>query len=159
MAPTTNNKPCAQHTGTSGLRSATNKRCKTFIKQKRWCVEHPVLMTQVLKLWQLRRQFFELFLKNFRVINTCLIGVLIRWYVIIRFDSDSHTQRYNIFDDTSKNYSIRFDSIQEYIDRYIDIMIVYTHFKQASTFLLTYKCNQKIYNLNINLKMLLWAQC
>ncbi len=35
------------------------KQCKTFIKRKRWCVEHPVLMTQVLQLWQLRRPFFE----------------------------------------------------------------------------------------------------
>ncbi len=38
---------------------------------------------------------------------------------------------------------IRYDSIQEYIDRYIDIMILYTNFKQPSTFLLTHKCNQK----------------
>ncbi len=127
MAPTTNNKPCAQHTGTSGLRSATNKRCKKFIKQKRWCVEHPVLMTQVLKLWQLRRPFFELFLKNCHVINTCLIEVLIGWYVIIRFDSDSHTQQYNIFAHSKIFDMIRFDSIQEYIDRYIDIVILYTH--------------------------------
>ncbi len=64
-----------------------------------------------------------------------------------------------IFADTSKNYTIRFDSIQEYIDRYIDIIILYTYFKQPSTFLLTHKCNQKIYNMNINLEMLLWAQC
>ncbi len=48
-----------------------------------------------------------------------------------------------IFADTSKNSMIRlrFDSIQEYIDRYIDIMILYTYFKQPSTFLLTHKCN------------------
>ncbi len=29
-----------------------------------------------------------------------------------------------------------YDSIQEYIDRYIDIIILYTYFKQPSTFLL-----------------------
>ncbi len=40
--------------------------------------------------------------------------------------------------------SILFDSIQEYIDRYIDIIILYTYFKQPSTFLLTHKCNQNI---------------
>ncbi len=65
-----------------------------------------------------------------------------------------------IFADTSKNYTIYYDairylpitwkiirydynSIQEYIDLYIDIMILYTYFKQPSTFLLTHKCNQK----------------
>ncbi len=47
-----------------------------------------------------------------------------------------------IFADTSKNYTILFDSIQEYIDRYIDIIILYTYFKQPSTFLLTHNCNQ-----------------
>ncbi len=51
---------------TTGLRSAPKKRCKTFIKRKRWCVEHLVLMTQVLQLWQLRRTFFVFFLKDFR---------------------------------------------------------------------------------------------
>ncbi len=35
-----------------------------------------------------------------------------------------------------------YDSIQEYIDQYIDIMILYTYFKQPSTFLLSHKCNQ-----------------
>ncbi len=55
---------------------------------------------------------------------------------------------------------IRFDSIQEYIDRYIDIIILYTYFKQPSTFLLILLTNAtKIYNMNINQKMLLWAQC
>ncbi len=48
-----------------GLRSALKKWCKTFIKRKRWCVEHHVLMTQVLPLWQLRRTLFVFFLKNF----------------------------------------------------------------------------------------------
>ncbi len=44
-----------------------------------------------------------------------------------------------IFADPS-NYTI-----QEYIDRYIDIIIIlYTYFKQLSTFLLTHKCNQNI---------------
>ncbi len=51
---------------TPGLRSAPKKRCKTFIKWKRWCVEHPALVTRVLQLWQLRRPFSVLFLKNFR---------------------------------------------------------------------------------------------
>ncbi len=37
---------------------------KRFFKRKRWCVEHPVLMTQVLQLWQLRRPLFVFFLKN-----------------------------------------------------------------------------------------------
>ncbi len=37
------------------------KTCKTFIKRKRWCVEHLVLMTHVLQLWQLRRTFFVFF--------------------------------------------------------------------------------------------------
>ncbi len=37
-----------------------------------------------------------------------------------------------------------YDSIQEYIDRYIDIIILYTYFKQPSIFLLTHKCNQNI---------------
>ncbi len=32
------------------LHSALKKRCKTFIKWKWWCVEHPVLMTQELQL-------------------------------------------------------------------------------------------------------------
>ncbi len=62
---------------TSGPSSAPTKRCKTFIKRKRWCVEHPVLMTQVLQLWQLRRPFFVLFEEfskpNEIGINTCLI--------------------------------------------------------------------------------------
>ncbi len=57
-----------------------------------------------------------------------------------------------------QNYTVRFDSIQEYIHRYIDIIILYTYFKQPSTLLLTHK-STKIYNMNINLKMLLWAQC
>ncbi len=35
-------------------------------------------------------------------------------------------------------------TIQEYIDRYIDIIILYTYFKQQSTFLLTHKSNQNI---------------
>ncbi len=48
----------------SAFRSPT-KRCKMFIKRKRWCVEYPALMTQELQLWQLRRPFFVLFLKNF----------------------------------------------------------------------------------------------
>ncbi len=42
-----------------------------------------------------------------------------------------------IFADTSKNSTIRFDLIQDYID----IIILYTYFKQPSTFLLTHKCN------------------
>ncbi len=46
-----------------------------------------------------------------------------------------------LFADSSKYSTIRFDSIQEYIDRYIDIIILYTYFKQPSTFLLTHKCN------------------
>ncbi len=45
-----------------------------------------------------------------------------------------------IFADSSNFY----DSIQEYIDRYIDIIILYTYFKQPSIFLLTHKCNQNI---------------
>ncbi len=51
-----------------------------------------------------------------------------------------------IFADTSKKLydTIRFDSIEEYIDLYIDIIILYTYFKQPSTFLLTHKCNQNI---------------
>ncbi len=32
-----------------------------FITRKRWCVEHPVLMTQVLQLWQLRRPLWRIF--------------------------------------------------------------------------------------------------
>ncbi len=73
-----------------------------------------------------------------------------------------------IFADTSKNLryitiAIRYlpipwkiirydyDSIQEYIDLYIDIMILYTYFKQPSTFLLTHNVT-KIYNMKINLK-------
>ncbi len=39
---------------------------------------------------------------------------------------------------------IWYDSIQEYIDRYIGIIILYTYFKQPFTFLLTHKCNQNI---------------
>ncbi len=35
-----------------------------------------------------------------------------------------------------------YDSIQEYIDRYIDITILYTYFTQPP-FLLTHKCNCK----------------
>ncbi len=52
------------------------------------------------------------------------------------------------FADTSKKFydtiKIRFDTIQEYIDRCINIMILNTYFKQPSTFLLTHKCNQNI---------------
>ncbi len=44
-----------------------------------------------------------------------------------------------IFADTSKN-----NTIQEYIDRYIETIILYIYFKQPSTFLLTHKCNQNI---------------
>ncbi len=62
---------------------------------------------------------------------------------MIRYDIDSHTSD-TIFADKLKSSTIRFDSIQEYIDRYIDIMILYTDFKQPSTFLLTHKCNQNI---------------
>ncbi len=40
-----------------------DKTVQKVFKQKRWCVEHPVLMMQVLQLWQLRRPFF---VKNFR---------------------------------------------------------------------------------------------
>ncbi len=62
---------------TPGPSSAPTKRCKTFIKRKRWCVEHSVLMPQVLQLWQLRRPFFVLFeefSKHVEIgINTCLI--------------------------------------------------------------------------------------
>ncbi len=50
--------------------SAPTKRCKR-------CIEHPVLMTQVLQLWQLRRPFFVLFEEFSKPveigINTCLI--------------------------------------------------------------------------------------
>ncbi len=56
---------------------------------------------------------------------------------------DSYTQRYDICRYFQKLYdtvTIRFRSI---IDRYIDIMILYTYFKQPSTFLITHKCNQK----------------
>ncbi len=60
---------------TSGLlRSALKKRCKTFIKRKRGGVEHPVLKTQVLQLWQLRAPFFVFFLKSFRsLMNTLCV--------------------------------------------------------------------------------------
>ncbi len=61
----------------TGSRSAPTKRCKMFIKRKRGCVEHSVLMTQVLQLWQLRRSFFVLFeefSKHVEIgINTCLM--------------------------------------------------------------------------------------
>ncbi len=53
------------------------KTVQNVIKRKRWCVEHPVLMTQVLQLWQLRRPFFVLFEEfpepNENGINMCLI--------------------------------------------------------------------------------------
>ncbi len=50
---------------------------------------------------------------------------------MIRYDIDSHTQRYDICWYLKKFYdtitiTIRFDSIQEYIDWYIDIIILYT---------------------------------
>ncbi len=45
-----------------------------------------------------------------------------------------------IFADTSKNYTIRYRSINSYID----IIILYTYFKQPSTFSLAHKCNQNI---------------
>ncbi len=55
-----------------------------------------------------------------------------------------------------KNYTIRFDTGgYRSIYRYL---ILFTCFKQLSTFLLSHKCNQDN-NMNINLKMLLWAQC
>ncbi len=60
---------------------------------------------------------------------------------MILYDIDSHTQRYDICLYLKKWYDN--DLIQEYIDRYIDIMILYNYFKQPSTFLLTHKCNQK----------------
>ncbi len=41
-------------------------------------------------------------------------------------------------------FAEKYDSIQEYIVRYIDIIILYTYFKQPSTFLLTHKRNQNI---------------
>ncbi len=50
--------------------------------------------------------------------------------VTIRYDIDTHTQRYDICRYLKKFY----DTIQEYIDQYIDIIILYTHFKQPSTF-------------------------
>ncbi len=52
---------------------------------------------------------------------------------MILYDIDSHTQRYDICRYLKKLYDN--DSIQEYIDRYIDIMILYNYFKQPSTFL------------------------
>ncbi len=64
---------------------------------------------------------------------------------MIRYDIDSHTQQYDICRYLKKLYdTIRFNLIQEYIDRYIDIIILYTYFKQPFTFLLTHKCNQNI---------------
>ncbi len=59
------------------------------------------------------------------------------------YDIDSHTQRYDICRYLKKILRYDYDSIQEYIDRYIDIMILYTYFKQPFTFLLTHKRNQK----------------
>ncbi len=50
---------------------------QTFIKRKRWCVEHSVLVTQELQLRQPRRPFFVLFEEFSKPveigINTCLI--------------------------------------------------------------------------------------
>ncbi len=68
-----------------------------------------------------------------------------RMFVMILYNIDSYTQRYDI-GNTSKNTMIQlhFDLIQEYIDRYFNIMILYTYFKQPSTFLFTHKCNQNI---------------
>jgi len=62
----------------AGLRSAPTKRCATIFKRKRWCVEHTVLMTQELQLWQLWRPFFVFSMKNSSepdevCINMCLI--------------------------------------------------------------------------------------
>lgn len=44
----------------------------------------------------------------------------------------------------------RYDLIQEYLDRFVDIIILYTYFTQAITFLLTIAT--KIYNITIYLK-------
>ncbi len=55
---------CTTHTSVmtnSRAAFSPGKTCKTFIKRKRWCVEHLVLMTHVLQLWQLRRTFFVFF--------------------------------------------------------------------------------------------------
>ncbi len=61
-----------------GLHSAPKERCKTFIKRKRWCVEHPVLMTQELKLRAAEKAILcALFEESSEPdeigINTCLI--------------------------------------------------------------------------------------
>ncbi len=60
---------------------------------------------------------------------------------MVHHNIDSHTQRYDIWRYIKKFYdtiTIRYRSIS------IDISILYTYFKQPSTFLLTHKCNQNI---------------
>ncbi len=76
--------------------------------------------------------------------SAVVIGMVIRGVNrMVRHDSISILiPSYTIFAD-SLNF-LRLDSIQEYIDRYFDIIILYTYFKQPSIFLLTHKCNQNI---------------
>ncbi len=62
---------------TPGLRSAPKKRCKTFIKRKRWCVEHPDDDARVANMAAEKAilcVLFEAFSEPDEIcINTCLI--------------------------------------------------------------------------------------
>ncbi len=77
--------------------------------------------------------------------STCLLtsndgggGTQDRHYSLIRYRFSYPAIRYLPIPQNI----LRYDSIHEYFDQYIDIIILYTYFKQASTFLLTHKCNQ-----------------